>query len=244
MNFTSRFANPLNFQKLADKLLPWIMAGAAVAFAIGLWLALVESPRDYQQGELVRIMYIHVPAAWTGIQLYVIMAIASGFGLVLKHSLADVFCVAAAPVGAALVALCLITGSIWGQPTWGTWWVWDARLTSVLILFLLYLGYIALRNGFEDNERGGKAGALLLIIGGVNVPIIKFSGNWWHTLHQPASVMKLSNPSVHSSMLTPLLVMALAYNLFMVGLILLRMKTVLAQRKMQAIIERMSDDEG
>ena len=189
-------------------------------------------------------MYIHVPAAWTGIQLYVIMAIASGFGLVLKHSLADVFCVAAAPVGAALVALCLITGSIWGQPTWGTWWVWDARLTSVLILFLLYLGYIALRNGFEDNERGGKAGALLLIIGGVNVPIIKFSVNWWHTLHQPASVMKLSNPSVHSSMLTPLLVMALAYNLFMVGLILLRMKTVLAQRKMQAIIERMSDDEG
>jgi len=244
MGFTTRFSNPHQFQKLANIMYPWIMAGAALSFAIGLWLALVQSPPDYQQGELVRIMYVHVPAAWTSLQLYTIMAVASAIGLVFRHTLTDVFCIAAAPVGAGLTALCLITGSIWGQPTWGTWWVWDARLTSMLILFLLYLGYIALRHSFEDHERGGKAGALLLIVGGVNIPIIKFSVNWWHTLHQPASVMKLSGPSVHSSILMPLLVMGLAFNLLMFGLILLRMRTVLAERRMEAIAQRMSDEEA
>ena len=141
-------------------------------------------------------MYIHVPAAWIGLALYVAMAIAAGVGLVARHALADVFCVAAAPVGAVLVAICLITGSIWGKPTWGAWWVWDARLTSVLILFLLYCGYIVLRGAFDDHERGGKAGAILLLAGAVNIPIVRFSVDWWHTLHQPASVLRMGGPPI------------------------------------------------
>jgi heme exporter protein C len=244
MGIWTRFSNPHQFQKLTNAIYPWVMGGAAVSFAVGLWLALVQSPPDYQQGELVRIMYAHVPAAWTSLQLYTLMALASAIGLVFRHTLTDVFCIAAAPVGAGLTALCLITGSIWGQPTWGTWWVWDARLTSMLILFLLYLGFIALRHSFEDHERGGKAGALLLIVGGVNIPIIKFSVNWWHTLHQPASVLKLSGPTVDSSMLAPLLVMVLAYTLLMVGLIIIRMRMVLTARRMEALALRMSDAEA
>src|ERR1700691_1043560 len=167
MSLTSRFANPRQFTRLAEKLMPWLGAAALIAFAFGLYLALIASPPDYQQGETVRIMYIHVPAAWMGLMLYVAMAVAAGTGLVARHALADVFCVAAAPVGAVLVALCLITGSIWGKPTWGAWWVWDARLTSVLVLFLLYCGYIVLRHAYDDHERGGNAGAILLLAGAV-----------------------------------------------------------------------------
>ncbi|NDG04466.1 MAG: heme ABC transporter permease [Alphaproteobacteria bacterium] len=227
----SYLANPGRFTRFADRVLPWLSLVAVVAFILGLYYALYASPPDYQQGETVRIMYIHVPAAWFGMAIYAAMAMAAGIGLVLRHALADLFCVAAAPVGAALVALCLITGSIWGQPTWGTWWVWDARLTSVLILFFLYLGYMALRHAFEDDARGAKAGAILLLVGVVNLPIIKFSVEWWNTLHQPASVLRLDGPTIHPSMLTPLLIMALAYGCFCAVLVMLRLKTILLRRK-------------
>jgi heme exporter protein C len=238
MNLISRFANPAQFTRLADKLIPALVFGAVVSFAAGLYYALFASPPDYQQGETVRIMYVHVPAAWVGMGLYTSMAIAAGVGLVARHALADVFCVAAAPVGAVLVALCLITGSLWGKPTWGAWWVWDARLTSVLILFLLYCGYIALRHSFDDDERGGKAGAILLLVGAVNIPIVKFSVEWWHTLHQPASLLRAGGAAIASVMLRPLLIMGAAYGFLAAYLVLQRMKTVLLARK----IERTRED--
>jgi len=237
MSFTSRFANPANFIRLADRLLPVLGVGAVVAFTLGLYYALFASPPDYQQGETVRIMYVHVPAAWVGMGLYVYMAVAAGIGLVSRHALADVFCVAAAPVGAVLVAICLVTGSLWGRPTWGAWWVWDARLTSVLVLFLLYCGYIALRQSFDDDERGGKAGAILLLVGAVNIPIVKFSVDWWNTLHQPASLLRKGGSAIAPEMLRPLLILAAAYGLYAGFVILLRMKTVLLARKINRIRE-------
>jgi heme exporter protein C len=231
MSLITRFANPAQFTRLVDRLIPFLIGGAALSFVTGLYYALFASPPDYQQGETVRIMYVHVPAAWLGMGLYVTMAIAAGTGLVARHALADVFCVAAAPVGAVLVALCLVTGSIWGKPTWGAWWVWDARLTSVLILFLLYCGYITLRHSFEDDDKGGKAGAILLLVGAVNIPIVKFSVDWWHTLHQPASILRMGGNAIDPQMLHPLLLMGAAYAFYTGALILLRMKTVLLLRK-------------
>jgi heme exporter protein C len=238
MSLTSRFANPAQFTRLADSLLVPFFISAVIAFVIGLYYALFQSPPDYQQGETVRIMYIHVPAAWVGMALYVAMAIAAGVGLVARHALADVFCVAAAPIGAALVALCLLTGSIWGEPTWGTWWVWDARLTSVLILFLLYCGYIALRHSFDDEERGSKAGAILLLVGVVNIPIIKFSVDWWNTLHQGSSLLRMGGPTIDKHMLVPLLWMGAAYSSYGASLVLLRMKTVLLAHKIERAREQ------
>jgi len=231
MNFTTRFANPAQFMRLADCLMPFFVFGAVAAFGVGLFYALWNSPPDYQQGETVRIMYVHVPAAWAGMGLYVAMAIAAGVGLVARHALADVFCVAAAPVGAVLVAICLITGALWGQPTWGTWWVWDARLTSVLILFLLYCGYIVLRHSFEDEERGARAGFILLLIGAANIPIIKFSVEWWNTLHQPASLMRMGGSAIDAHMLHPLLLMGAAFMSCAGFIVLRRMQTVLLLRK-------------
>ncbi len=233
MGFFTRFSNPAQFTRLANALMPLCAGGALFSFAYGLYLALLDSPPDYQQGETVRIMYIHVPAAWVGMMLYGTMAVAAGVGLVARHTLADIFCVAAAPVGAVLVALCLITGSIWGKPTWGAWWVWDARLTSVLILFLLYCGYIVLRNAFDDHERGAKASAILLLVGAVNIPIVKFSVDWWHTLHQPSSVLRAGGSAIAPTMLKPLLMMALAYACYTALLVMLRMKTVMLQRKIE-----------
>ena len=230
----SRFANPGKFLRLADQLSPIFAACAFLGFAAGLYFALYASPPDYQQGETVRIMYIHVPAAWMSLMLYVSMAIAAGTGLVMRHQLADIFCIAAAPVGATLTALCLITGSLWGKPSWGAYWVWDARLTSVLILFLLYCGYIILRRSFDDHAQGAKAGAVLLLLGVINIPIIHFSVNWWNTLHQPASVFRMGGPAIASGMLKPLLIMALAYLFFAAFVILLRMKTELMARKIAA----------
>lgn len=214
--------------------MPWMGIAAGLAFACGLYLALFDSPPDYQQGETVRIMYVHVPAAWMGLMLYVAMAAAAGIGIVARHTLADIFCKAAAPVGATLVALCLITGSIWGRPTWGAWWVWDARLTSVLILFLLYCGYIVLRSSFDDDEKGSKAGAILLLAGVANIPVVRFSVDWWNTLHQPASVLRMGGSTLDPAMLHPLLIMALAYAFFTAYLVLLRMKSELLARKIEA----------
>ena len=182
----NRFANPARFLRLSAALRPWALGVALLTLVAGLWLALFVSPPDYQQGDTVRIMYIHVPAAWMAMIVYATMAVASAVGLIWKHLLADISTKAAAPLGAGFTALCLVTGSLWGEPMWGTWWVWDARLTWVLILFFIYLGYIAVVTAFDDPQRGLKAGAVLALVGAVNLPIIKFSVDWWNTLHQPA----------------------------------------------------------
>lgn len=234
MSFTSRFANPGKFLHLATFLMPWLASIALLLFGAGLYFALWDSPPDYQQGETVRIMYVHVPAAWMGMMIYAAMALAAAVGLIARHTLADIFCVAAAPVGAVLVALCLITGSIWGRPTWGAWWAWDARLTSVLILFLLYCGYMVLRQSFDDHERGFRASAVLLLVGVINIPIVRFSVDWWNTLHQPASVLRMSGPSIDAHMLRPLFLMGLAYSFYAAFVILMRMRTELLTRRIEA----------
>ena len=230
-----RFANPAQFQRLAAAVLPWSAGLTAALLILGLWLALGRSPADYQQGETVRIMYIHVPSAWMALFVYTNLAIASAVGLVWKHPLADLAAKAMAPIGAMFTLLCLITGSLWGQPMWGTWWVWDARLTSVLILFFLYLGHIALTNAFDDPVRGSRSAAVLALVGAVNVPIIKFSVDWWNTLHQPASVVRMGGPSIDPSMLAPLLVMAFAFMLYFASVLIVRMKAELAARRLRAL---------
>jgi heme exporter protein C len=196
---------------------------------------LVVAPPDYQQGDTVRIMYVHVPAAWMALSVYLFVAVASAVGLVWRHPLAEVAARASAPIGAAFTFVCLATGSLWGRPMWGAWWVWDARLTSVLILFFLYLGYIALANAFDDPSRGGRAAAVLALVGVVNLPIIKFSVDWWNTLHQPASVMRIGGPRIAISMLAPLLIMAVGFTLLFVALLMVRMRTALNERKAMAL---------
>jgi len=230
-----RFANPGRFQRLARTVYPWTAALTVLCLAAGLWFALVASPGDYQMGESVRLMYVHVPSAWMALFSYVNLAIAGAVLLVWKHPLAELAGRAMAPVGACFTALCLITGSLWGQPMWGTWWVWDARLTSVLILFFLFLGYIALTNAFDDPTRGGKAAAVLALVGVVNVPIIKFSVDWWNTLHQPASLTRLDAPAIHSSMLVPLLLMALGFTFYFVSITLVRMRAEILARRLRAL---------
>ncbi|MGQ9364754.1 heme ABC transporter permease [Azospirillum sp. ST 5-10] len=237
-----RFANPARFLRLASAIQPWAAGTAVVFLAAGLYLGLFDSPPDYQQGETVRIMYVHVPAAWMALFIYVNMAAAAAVALVWKHPLADLFAKAAAPVGAGFTAVCLITGSLWGAPMWGTWWVWDARLTSMLILFFLYLGYMALVNAFDDPERGLKAGNVLLLVGVVNVPIIKFSVDWWNTLHQPASVIRMGGPTIDAAMLVPLAVMALGFTAYFVSVVLLRLKSEILARKIQTL--RLSEAQG
>jgi heme exporter protein C len=230
-----RFANPARFLRLSAALRPWALGVALLALGTGLWFALFDSPPDYQQGETVRIMYIHVPSAWMAMMVYTTMAVASAVALVWKHPVAELYTKAAAPLGAGFTALCLLSGSLWGQPMWGTWWVWDARLTSVLILFFIYLGYIVLVSAFDDPQRGLKAGAVLTLVGAVNMPIIKFSVDWWNTLHQPASVMKLGGSTLDSSMLVPLLVMAVAFTALFAWLVLLRTETEIAERRIRAL---------
>ena len=228
-------ANPARFMRFSAKALPWCGWGSVAVLAVGLYWSLVLAPPDYQQGDTVRIMYIHVPAAWWALSVYLFVAVASAVALVWRHPLAEVAARAAAPIGAAFTFVCLATGSLWGRPMWGTWWVWDARLTSVLILFFLYLGYIALVNAFDDPSRGGKAGSVLALVGVVNLPIIKFSVDWWNTLHQPASVVRLGGPRIDPSMLVPLLVMAAGFLLLFLTLLLLGMRAALNERKALAL---------
>jgi heme exporter protein C len=230
-----RFANPTRFLRLADRIQPWAAGLTLVLAAAGLYYALFSSPADYQQGETVRIMYIHVPSAWMALFCYTALAVASAVALIWKHPLADLAARATAPIGAGFTFLALVTGSLWGKPMWGTWWVWDARLTSVLILFFLYLGYMALHDAFDDAERGAKAAAILAIVGFINVPIIKFSVDWWNTLHQPASVVKMGGPAIHPSMLTPLILMALAFKTYYVWLLLIRIRGEINAMKVRAL---------
>jgi len=231
----STLANPARFMRFSGAALPWLGGASLVFLAVGLAWALVLAPPDYQQGESVRIMFIHVPAAWMALSVYLFVAIGSGVALIWRHPLAEIAAQAAAPVGAAFTFVCLVTGSLWGRPMWGTWWVWDARLTSVLVLFFLYLGYIALVNAFDDTSRGARAGSLLALVGIVNLPIIKFSVDWWNTLHQPASVLRLGGPTIDVSMLVPLLVMALGFGLLFGWLFLVRMRTALNERRLRAL---------
>ena len=224
-------ANPTRFLKIANAVLPTVWAITIALFAVGLYGALVTAPPDYQQGETVRIMYVHVPAAWMALFVYVSIAAASLAAIVWRHPLAELYAKSASPVGAIFTLLALVTGSLWGQPMWGTWWVWDARLTSVLVLFFLYLGHIALMDAFDDTARGARAAAILALVGVVNVPVIKFSVDWWHTLHQPASVLRLDGPAIHPSMLAPLLVMAAAFTSFGALVVILRLETEIARRR-------------
>lgn|SRR5512134_220648 len=230
-----RFANPARFQRLAASVFPWSVAAAVTLFASGLYFALFVSPRDYQQGETVRIMYIHVPAAWMALFVYVNLAIASAAALVWKHPLADLAAKAMSPIGATFTFVCLVTGSLWGQPMWGTWWVWDARLTSVLVLFFLYVGHIALANAFDDPTRGAKSAAILALVGLVNVPIIKFSVDWWNTLHQPASITRLDAPAIHPAMLTPLVLMAAGFMAYFLVVTIIRIRAELLERRLRAL---------
>jgi heme exporter protein C len=222
-----RFANPARFMRIATAILPWSAAAAAILIGGGLYFALLESPPDYQQGETVRIMYVHVPAAWMAMFVYAGMALASAASLIWRHPLADVIARASAPVGAAFTLIALATGSLWGRPMWGAWWAWDARLTSFLILFFLYLGYMALANAFDDQVRGGRAAAVLALVGAVNLPIIKFSVDWWNTLHQPASLMRMDGPAIDPAMLLPLVLMALGFTAYYVVVLLVRVKAEL-----------------
>jgi heme exporter protein C len=233
-----RFANPTRFLKLTRVIEPWALAIMVLSLGAGLYYALFSSPVDYQQGHTVRIMYIHVPSAWMAMFCYTAMAVASAVAVIWKHQLADVAAKATAPIGAGFTLLALITGALWGKPMWGTWWVWDARLTSVLVLFFLYLGYMALRDAFDDPARGAKSAAILSLVGVVNVPIIKFSVDWWNTLHQPASVVRVDGPAIHPEMLVPLLLMAVAFKFYYMWLVLVRIRQELMAQRIRALHQR------
>jgi heme exporter protein C len=219
----------------AQALLPWATGTAAIFGLSGLLLALVFSPADYQQGESVRIMYVHVPASWGALCAYTVMAILSGWGFVTRAPICHIMTKAIAPVGMAFTMISLATGSIWGKPTWGAWWVWDARLTSMLFLLFLYFGYWVLVHMFEDEEKGLSAGAVIALVGWVNVPIIKWSVDWWYTLHQPASLLRFAKPAIHWSMLAPLLCMAVAFASYGLAIAILRFRTELTRRKIEAL---------
>jgi heme exporter protein C len=228
------FANPSRFLSFTDRVLAWLAAAALLAFAFAL-SQVIAAPDDYQQGATVKIMFIHVPAAWLGIFAWALMSVAALGTLVWRHPLADVAAKAAAPIGAAFTLMCLITGSLWGRPMWGTYWVWDARLTSVLVLFLMYLGVIALWRTIDDPTRAARAAAVLTLVGAINLPIIKFSVDWWNTLHQPASVLRLGGPTIHPAILLPLVLMAVAFMLLFVTLHLAAMRNEIMRRRLRSL---------
>ena len=228
-------ANPTRFLRIVNRVLPWLAAATAVAFAFGINLAF-QAPDDYQQGATVKIMFIHVPAAMLGMFCWGLMSAAALGTLVWRHPLADVAAKTAAPIGAAFTLMCLITGSLWGRPMWGTYWVWDARLTSVLVLFLMYLGVIALWRTVDDPSRAARAAAVLTLVGAINIPIIKFSVNWWNTLHQDASIVRLDGPAIDPSILIPLLVMILAFVLLFLTLHFAAMRNEIMRRRVRTLM--------
>jgi heme exporter protein C len=232
----SDLANPTRFLALVAIIWPYLAGLTLCLFAVGLYLSFTTTG-DYQQGETVRIMYVHVPAAWLSMMCYTVMALSALGTLVWRHPLADVSAKAAAPIGACFTLVALITGSLWGKPMWGTWWVWDARLTSVFVLFLMYLGLIALNRAMDDPSRAAKVSAVLILIGFVNIPIIKFSVEWWNTLHQPASVVRLDGPTIDPEFLWPLLVMAVAFTFAFFTLHILAMRNEVLRRRI-AVLRR------
>jgi heme exporter protein C len=228
-------ANPSRFLALADRVLPWLAAVTLLAFAVGIG-QIISAPDDYQQGATVKIMFIHVPSAWLGLFTWALMSIAALGTLVWRHPLADVAAKTAAPIGAAFTLICLVTGALWGRPMWGTYWVWDARLTSVLVLLLMYLAVIALWRTVDDPTRAARAAAVLTLVGAVNLPIIKWSVDWWSTLHQPASVLRLGGPTIHSAILAPLIAMAIAFVLLFLTLHLAAMRNEIVRRRMRTML--------
>jgi heme exporter protein C len=224
-----RYASPQSFFPLAGALAPWFLGAAALLAAAGLYIGLFVAPTDAQQGEAYRIIFIHVPAAWMSMFIYVVMAFWAAIGLAFNTRLSSMMASALAPTGALFTFLALWTGSLWGKPTWGTWWVWDARLTSELILLFLYAGFIALHASIDDPRRADRAAAVLAIVGAVNVPIIYFSVQWWNTLHQGASVSLRSAPSMAATMFAGMIVMALAFWMYSIGAALLRVRCIIRE---------------
>src|ERR1700742_1689819 len=229
------FANPKRFMDLSTVFLPWLAVATVILLGAGVVLGLLAPP-DYQQGDTVKIMFLHVPAAWTAMMAYGLLAVTSLFSLVWRHPLSDVAAKTAAPLGAVFTLLGLITGSLWGKPMWGAWWVWDARLTSFLLLLLIYLGYMALWNAIEDETRAAKATAILALVGAVNLPIIEFSVRWWTTLHQGESILRADGPSISSVFLWPWFAMALGYTLLFFTLWIVRIRTEILERRARSLM--------
>lgn len=229
-----KLASPPHFYRLAGRLTPWFGWSALILIVTALYGGLVLAPADYQQGDAFRIIYMHAPSAWMSLFIYVTMAVAAAIGLIWRIKLAHAVAASSAPIGASFTFTALVTGALWGQPMWGTWWVWDARLTSELILLFLYLGYMALRASIDDVQRADRASAVLAIVGVINVPIIHYSVVWWSTLHQSASVSKMAAPSISASMLVPLLMMIVGFQLYYFALLLMRVRGEVLRRERSA----------
>lgn len=229
-----KYTSPASFYPLAGKLIPWFAITAALLLAAGLYIGFFVAPTDFQQGDAYRIIYIHVPAAWMAMFLYLLLALYAGLGLAFNARLWSMMASAIAPTGAMFAFIALWTGALWGKPMWGTWWVWDARLTSTLILFFLYLGFLSLQASIEDTRRADRAGALLALVGVVNVPIIYFSVQWWNTLHQGATLRLGQRPSIAPIMLTALLIMIAACWLYSIAVTLMRVRSVILEREQHA----------
>ena len=237
-----RYANPARFLKIARVATPIVTLLGLALTAAGLWIGLFASPPDYQQGESVRIMYVHVPAAWLGAGGYLSLAIASATALIWRHPLATIAARAIAPAGAAFTAICLVSGALWGKPTWGTYWVWDARLTSMLVLLFLYLGYLALSASEAEKGGEGRAAAILALVGVINLPIIKYSVEWWNTLHQGSSISVVNASSkIAPELLTPLLLSVAGFSFLFAAIVLMRMRAMLAQQRLDARSRRLAE---
>lgn len=230
----TRFAAPSRFYALAGRLIPWFWAVALVLTAAGLWTGFAIAPTDFQQGDAYRIIFIHVPAAWMGMLIYMVMAFWAALGWILNTRMASMYARALAPTGALMTFIALWTGSLWGKPTWGTWWVWDARITSFFILLLLYIGYIALTEAIDDARRAANAGALLALVGVVNVPIIYFSVKWWNTLHQGATIGMTAAPKMASTMLTAMLLMTFAFWAYSFAVVFTRARAIVLEQEADA----------
>jgi len=229
-----RFSSPQAFYAPAGKMIPWFAAAAAILAALGLYIGLFVAPTDFQQGDAYRIIFVHVPASWMSMFVYVVMAAWAGLGLVFNARLSGMMASALAPTGAMFAFLSLWTGALWGKPTWGTYWVWDARLTSELVLFFLYVGFLALQAAIDDPRRADKAGAVLALVGVVNIPIIYFSVQWWNTLHQGASVSVTRAPSMAATMFAGMIVMALAFWMYAIAVSLARVRAIILERERHA----------
>jgi heme exporter protein C len=229
-----KLASPPYAYAVAERLRPWLLWSAVAMMAVAAYGGLVLAPPDYQQKDAFRIIYVHVPAATLSLSVYIVLAVAAAIGIIWRIKLAHAVAAACAPVGASLAVLTLATGSIWGKPMWGTWWEWDPRLTSELIQLFLYLGYMALRSSFDDTQRADRASAILAIVGVVNVPIVKYSVVWWNSLHQGPSISKLSAPSISSPMLWPLLLMMLAFMLYIAAVLCDRLRAEILKRERNA----------
>jgi heme exporter protein C len=226
-----KYASPGAFYPLAGKLIPWFAIPATILFAVGLYVGFFVAPTDFQQGDAYRIIFIHVPAAWMGMMLYVLLAFYAGIGWAFNARLASMMATSLAITGAMFTSLALVTGALWGKPTWGTWWAWDARMTSTLILLFLYVGFISLQAAIDDPRRADRAGAVLAIVGVINVPIIYFSVRWWNTLHQGATIRILNKPTMAPPMLAAMLIMLAACWLYSIAVVLVRLRCIIMERE-------------